>query len=1188
MTDAAFDLATTPLDPGTVLLEASAGTGKTYTLVGILLRLLVEGRIERLDQALVVTFTVAATDELKNRLRKALRAALRACAEPGPDAFLNALAKRPGAAAKFAAALATFDQVAIATIHGFCKRLLEEAAFESHEPFAVEFTPDPLPLLQRAAADALRLQYEPGITTRSALVHVAKFEPNALVETYRLWRRYPDAVLPPDPPDLAPALAAIDAGLQDCVATCDDAALAGIAGITWKDGRSPFALPLAVELPRLRERLQLSPALVLPTLCALGPRNRETLHHRRSTSMATYQAPFFAACDRLAAATDAAVPHLRAELLRAMHQRVELGKQDEGVATFDDLLLRAHAAIVDPERRPALLGALRARHTVGLIDEFQDTDSLQYRIFADCFAERTLFLIGDPKQAIYGFRGADLRTYLKARREAVRHYTLAQNHRSAAPLVDAVTQWFRAHPRPFVDDGISVPKVTAAAAPGRLALHGDGDAVLRFRFATSTTGDFITKPAAEALVAKDVAAEAARLLTGPCRRDGAPLQPHHIAVLTRTNHQATLVQEALRKYGIPSAIGKAGDIFLTDEFAELQRFLLAVLQPSNLRRVRAAMATRLWGLDAATLVGLEGDEARFDEWLERLAQWRRLWLRHGFIVMQEQALVDLAVHERFLRWHAGERRLTNFRQLFELLHDAEHTHRLSPEGLCEWLAHERHKQEDLDYTLRELRLESDGDAVQILTVHGSKGLQYEVVFCPFLWAAIEARPGGTDVAATETGHEVVFRLVKKHPQHAAIARQRLEEELRLAYVAVTRAVRRCYVYWGHLASSAASSAVAWLVHGTRTVPGLVDGKEERNWLEVWQKRCEDDHPQWLPLVHGLAAASGGTIDVTTFGEPPQPTRIPQPVHGTLPQPRRPERQVRAHSLHSFSSLVARSHDAEPAAATESDRPARNVDAAGDAIRPRGIFAFARGPQAGQCLHTILERIDLQNAGSPEARTVVQDVLRSTGLAETEAHAGDLDPVAAVQQALQDLAAARAHAGGPSLAALCSGPRAIEWQFTLPALDADFHALARILAASPGEAAQRQAQRLLDLPSHDLRGFLVGFADLVLEHDGRFWVIDWKSNHLGNDAQDYAADRLLPAMVEHDYVLQYHLYVLALHRQLRARRRDYDPERHLGGVVYAFLRGAVPDSTCGMFFDRVPTPIVERMDRWLAGQREVPR
>lgn len=1175
---APFDLRESPLGPGTVLLEASAGTGKTYTLVGILLRLLLERRIARLDQALVVTFTVAATAELKNRLRLALQETLRAVHEPVKDAFLRDLAQLPGAEAVLQQALAAYDQVGIATIHGFCKRLLEEAAFESGQPFELEFTADPLPLLHRAAADALRNQYEPGTTVRSALLQLGGHTPDALVEAYRLWRRHPDVRLDPSPPDLETHLARAERALPAIVAACDAPAMERIASIEWKGKDRPFAGDAAEERRRFHERLRSQPALVLDTLLALAPASYEARVHMTKTRRTVYEHPFFTACGELEAACRLAGPHLRSHLLLAMHDRVERGKDSEHVLTFDDLLIRADAALQDPERRPVLLQALRARFEVALIDEFQDTDSLQYRVFADLFAGRTLFLIGDPKQAIYGFRGAELRTYLEAKAHAVQEWSLPENHRSSRAMVTALGHLWGAHPCAFVGDLRAEP-VRAAAPAGALAITGDGHAALRWRFVPMLDGPkpFRNKPDAEACIVADVAAEACRLLTGGARIDGAPVRARDLAILTRTNAQAMAVQGALRAVGVPSAIGKAGDIFATDELGELQRFLHAVLQPGDLRRVRTAMATRLWGFDAAALAALEADDAAFDRQLERLAFWRRLWLRSGYIVMQEQVLVDLDVHARFLSWHDGERRLTNFRQLFELLHAAEHTHRLSPEGLLQWLHHERTNQDDLDYTLRELRLESDEDAAQILTVHGSKGLQYEIVFCPFLWDAKGPRKA-VDVATTKTGHELAFALDTADPRHAQLQRERFEEDLRLAYVAMTRAKRRCYVHWGGVAQAAASSAPTWLLLARSEHARPADSPQAADELTKWFARAKAETSRWREKLAELAAASEGTIDVTDVPPSASTERVPAKEPQVLRPPLRLGRHVSARALHSFSSLVAHApgHEAAPER-RDADRPPSAAPGAA-----RGVFAFARGPAAGQCLHTILERVDLANAHSAATAEVIRDVLLAAGLADPSAHDGELEPVADVQRALGELAAATVFPGGPTIAQLASGRRQVEWQFALPTAEADVQTLAAIFADSASTAARSQAERLRALGPQTLRGFLIGFVDLVAEHDGRYWVLDWKSNHLGNDAADYAPDRLATVMSEHDYVLQYHLYVLALHRHLRARLPGYDPERDLGGVAYAFLRGAVPGSSCGMFHDRVPGTLVAAMDEWASG------
>jgi exodeoxyribonuclease V beta subunit len=1179
-----FDLRTAILEPGTVLLEASAGTGKTYTLVGILLRLLLERHIERLDQALVVTFTVAATDELKNRLRTALRTTLRAAEgdTDSVDSFHRELARRPGAATILRQALDGFDEVGIATIHSFCKRLLERAAFETHEPFALEFTVDPLPLLYRAAADALRMQYRPGVTARSALLQLGNHGPPALVDTYRLWRRHPQVTLSPWPADLEPRLAAVDEALTAAAAVFDARTEQILRDVEWLAKKSPFGDDPDGDMVRLRARLAAQPAIALDVLLACAP-NASTQRAKKA-SLPRLRGPFFVACDELWRTVHEALPHLRSELLARMHERVERGKRADNVLGFDDLLLRAHAALHDEARRPVLLQAIREQYTVALIDEFQDTDSLQYDVFADCFAGRTLFLIGDPKQAIYGFRGADLRTYLAAREHAVRRHTLADNYRSSAAMVAAVGTLFTHHARPFVTPEIDAPAIAAAAAPDALRITGDGDAVFRWRFVPpNADGEFWNKHDAEARIAADVAAEASRLLRSAARLDGRPLRPNDLAVLTRTNRQAVVIQDALRACGIPSAIGKAGDIFQTDELAELQRFLQAVLQPGDLRRVRVAMATRLWGLDAAALRALDDDDERLEAHLESLARWRRLWLRRGLVVMLEQALADLRVHARWLSWHGGERRLTNLRQLIEILHDAEHAHRLSPEGVLEWLLEERANQDDLDYTLRELRLESDDDAVQILTVHGSKGLQYEVVFCPFLWDAKDPRT--TDLVPTgEHGHDLAFDLNVRNPLRSHLQRERLTEDARLAYVAVTRARRRCYVHWGATCTAAAGSAPTWLVASRHEQPPATEDRARESWVVAWQDRMKAAVGRWRGHLDALVATSGGTMSAVDVAEAPMPERVPRPPATALHPARTTSRVLAARGLHSFSSLVAVAHAQEQAPEPVPDRddaPLAGRAAPAPSTPARGIFAFARGAAAGQCLHTILEHVELHAAASPATADVVRATLEQTGLLDADAHEGEIDPVPDVQRALVDLGQALAFPGGPTLASLCAGTRQVEWQFALPAARADFAELVTAFAESSSEPARRQAERLRALPPQTLRGFLVGFVDLVVEHDGRYWVLDWKSNHLGNDASDYTPSALATAMHEHDYVLQYHLYVLALHRHLRERLPGYDHERHMGGVVYAFLRGAMPGSACGMVFHRVPVALVDAMDRWIA-------
>ncbi|MBL8734348.1 MAG: UvrD-helicase domain-containing protein [Planctomycetes bacterium] len=1168
-----FDLIADRLDEGTVVLEASAGTGKTYTLTGIVLRLLLEGQVQRLEQILVVTFTIAATDELKARLRRGLQQALGVLdGDATDDTFLASLARHgaPGRQ-RLREALDQFDQLGVQTMHGFCKRLLDDAAFESHELFEVDFATDEHPLWLRAAADALRRVRAFDGPLLADLLHGEALDPETLIPAYRAWRRHPDVSLDPAQPDLQQALLRCEVASRDAARLWSADAADRLQHADYFAQKSPLPADAEGFLRELTARLAGDPRELTGTLRSLSRRllgKRTKKHSRQSFDQA-----FFIACDAVADAADLAAMHLRSHLLLDMHARLEAHKRRDRVMTFQDLLERAHAALHDPARAPGLLAALRQRYLVGLIDEFQDTDALQYEIFARIFANRPLFLIGDPKQSIYGFRGADLDTYTAAVRTAVATPTLPTNHRSASLLVQAVSHLF-AREAAFVLPGLGLPAVRAKAGDHDLLLTGDDAPPLRWRLLPPPPwGDALWgRDQGREAIANDVADEIERLLASDVRIDGRRLRAGDIAVLTRLNIEATLVQETLRRRAVHAVIGKAGDVFQTDERHDLERLLRAVLQPLDLQLARAAMATRLWGLSAAELQALDSDDLDFDDQLARLEGWRQAWTRSGFFVMQERVLDELDTTARLLQQTGGERRLTNLQQLAEMLHAAEHEHRLSPEGLLRWLGHEAEQQDEVDYQRRELRLESDADAVQILTMHGSKGLQYEVVFCPFLWDG--RMPVLTNLVTGSGGRKVLVPAADKDdPAVRAADRLRLAEDVRLAYVAVTRARRRCYVHWGPIGSRAGyhRSALGWLL------PPFVAADD-------WPPTAKDLANGLEAALRAHAAAGGGSMDVTCLDSdalarprplPPVPCALPEDAR-LRPAPAKPLPSRRAIGLFSFTSLVAN----RPAEVTARD--VRDPALPADSGPGRGIFGFARGAAAGVCLHDILEHVPLHRLDDDASRRVEQ-LLATHGLLEPGAHPGAVEPLADVMQNLRDLAAA-VLPQGPSLATLTQGARSAEWQFTFPLTGTDLHQLARTFAEHGGDVAQGYAPRLAALPPRLLQGFVNGFADLIAEHDGRYWLLDWKSNHLGDRAEHYGGAALRRSMAEHDYVLQYHLYALALHRHLTARLPGYDYDRHFGGAVYVYLRGAIAGTTNGLFVDRPPRPLLAAMDRWAAASR----
>ncbi|MFT4511955.1 MAG: exodeoxyribonuclease V beta subunit [Planctomycetota bacterium] len=1191
-----FELQTAPLDEGTVLLEASAGTGKTYTLTGILVRMLLEGHVDHVEQALVVTFTTAAADELKNRLRDAIQRAHRVClGHKDDDPFFQSLHTfgKKGAT-QLRRALDEFDQASVMTIHGFCKRLLDESAFESDEPFDLDFAIDVTPLWHAAAADALRLVRVHDSLMLGSVLHDAKLDPTALVRLYRNWQRYPNVALEPSDPQLGVHLANLGAAVHRAAAQWDDDLLSYVAGFKWQKKYLPTPGDLRQHFEQASEPLNGRPELCLSMFDRLSTeRLRKELFKRGAPQL---EQPFFATCDEVRAEWLLTVNHLRTDLMVHMHERLERLKREQALLTFDDLLSRTHAAITDPERRDALLHALHDRYSVALIDEFQDTDERQYEILSQSFRNRPLFLVGDPKQSIYAFRGADLRTYLGAVNDAVQKNTLQTNYRSSEQLVASVNQLF-ARAGSFVEPDIRMQKVRANAKSGELQIEDDDGAAMRFRLLQHEINDKglavdLNPEDTRRRIARDVTNEIQRLLDGPPRIEGRRILPRHIAVLSRRNVEAVMIQEHLRDAGIISVIGKAGDVFETDELAELERLLLAVQRPNDVMSARAALTTRLWGYNAEELANLEQDEAKLEQELNRLETWRLLWIHKGFVVMKEQMLQDLKVNARMLQRNDGERRLTNLQQLCEMLHQAEHDHRLSPEGLLHWLRHERTHKDEIDYQRRELRLESDEDAVQILTMHGSKGLQYEIVFCPFLWDGRGAQTQNTALDDERDGKEpgdrrFAFDVETSDPGWLNSEADRLAEDCRLAYVALTRAKRRCYVHWGPIGYSTGGywrSALAWLLQ-----PDNVD-QHKKEWQLTWGKAFKNRSGNLATDLQRIADNSHGSISIDHVDDARTRAAVPtepNPNKGTAgkakPKTKRSNRRRESRRplvVHSFSSLVAGS---EPGVhAHEVRDPETQAPAVG-----QDIFGFARGADAGLCLHTVLEHVDLHGLEQAPARALVVKTLTQHGMLDSDAHPGVLDPTEAVLDNLRNLAGARVHENGATVLDICGGVRIAEWKFTIPIAQPNLKTLAECFAQSTCEVAQGYANRLSQLAPQHFAGFLTGFADLITECDGRYWIVDWKSNHLGNTAADYNESALLQAMQGHDYILQYHLYVLAWHRQLRTRLPGYDYDEHFGGVSYAFLRGAVPNETSGMFYARPPRELVDAMDAWAAGISRAP-
>ena len=1175
MSDAVFD---TPL-AGASLIEASAGTGKTFALAGLFVRAVVERRLQP-QQILAVTFTVAATQELRARVRLRLQqaAALAAGWQPGDPAVRDgddaqtALLRRllhaavdggesPAAARlRLARAARDLDLAQIATIHGFCQRVLAEHALDAGQApgdAAIE-TAQAQARAQlavalwrehaQAAEDAafLRRWFGDIDGLRDALRDLLSHEP--------MLPGAP-AELPEDPgPRIAAAWWALRQRFHLEGTQTRNRLLAAIEAKVLKNNQYK-----AEHLDALWEWFSVQgeepPRDLHPKLPKLTP---EALLAGTSAAGAgkTPQSALFGAIAEFLSKQALFAPWLEANDLQRLHAfRENARKRDaERKAAlqrrdFDDLIGTLHAAVQDEATRAPLAGALRAQYRLALVDEFQDTDARQWAIFRALFAasgedDGGLVLVGDPKQAIYRFRGGDVQAYVAARGDVQRDdIRLAHNFRSRPSLLAAVNALFQGAPGDALGAGIGFQPVSPGHKAHDADLQCDGAPAVPLAFHvvpprvakgkdTDWTKDASVEHAAalcaEAIRERLQLAQDRRLL----RRDGdglRPVEPRDCAVLVRTHAEGTAVRRALARRGVPAATVERSSLFASADAGDLLVLLLALLHGDDDARLRAALATPLFGQDAAAIAALEDDGEALHGWHRRFDGWRTRWQRHGPQAMLAQVVAGQS--PRLLGGEDGERRIANLLQLGELLQEAS-ARSLGRQGQVDWLQ-AAIAQPDAEDEAQLPRLESDADRVQILTLHKSKGLEFPLVFLPFVAIGRDEKRQGAQLQVAVHHHhgERVRQWATAHAHGdaaswadavAAHLGEDRAEDMRLLYVGLTRAREALWLCGGALASNA-NTALHRLLGGN------------------------------APSA-GLRAALGDGLRVSEGLPPDNFARLPalKPEH--VPPARDPARGVaRDWWIHSFSQL----HRQAPQGlhALEDETPADDERAAGPVAPPDLAAVDPRfaGPRFGNVLHHALEHADFaawrDAHGLPDGqRDVLLRAFAAFGYRDDEAQAGLPVLVPLLSRTLR-ATVPLAGGGGLRLCDLAPRDRIDEMEFHFALRGAGVHDLIGVLHAH-GVLRGRQGFGAW----HTLSGLMTGKIDLTCRVDGRFYVVDYKTNRL--PAYDAAA--LAQAMIESEYDWQALLYAVALQRWLRSKLgRAYDFDTHVGGVRYLFCRGLDP-------------------------------
>lgn len=1252
---------------GSHLIEASAGTGKTFTIALLYVRLVLGHGLKEQQglippEILVVTFTEAATRELRDRIRARLADAARYFGEEasgmeGVPVQLETLradfprAEWPECAHRLAQAAEWMDEAAVSTIHAWCYRMLREHAFDSLSLFEQTLETDQSEWLAETVRDYWRIFYYPMSVLETEWIASCWADPRVLQKR------------------IQPLLSNVD--LLPRVANLNDAIHAAVElrrevladlkrpWLQWVDELRNF-LDQAVARKQVNTQ-KVQARWYLPWLeklyaWASNP-EQETIDIGTGWSRLSVQGmdevwiaqtplpdhPAFAAIASLKPALENLPTPESALLSHAacwIAERFKVACKQRASMGFNDLLTTLDAALKGLHGA-RLAQTLRQQFPVALIDEFQDTDPVQYAIFnriyepANNRQDSALILIGDPKQAIYSFRGADIYTYLQARQAMeggghTRLYTLDENFRSTHAMVSAVNHCFsyadqrsdgkgaflfgtkqgnpvpfhpvrsRGRPHEFRVDGACVPALMFAEQ----APLPDGKTLSKTDYCVQTAAvcatritrwlnagsmgqaGFIASEHENTQADVDTASAASTFTSAPAPytpQKLQPLKPGDIAVLVNNRIEAAYIRQALAKRGVRSVyLSDQESVFATDEAVEVLQWLLACATPDDGRLLRAALSTAALGLSWHELDRLFTDEAAWESRVIQFKAYREIWHHQGILPMLRRILFDFDCPHRFLaqgldvRGNTGERRLTDFLHLAELLQQASFT--LDGEQALIRFLSEQMMLPAGDADGRRLRLESDADLVQIVTIHKSKGLEYPLVFLPFICTARVASKDQVPLKwHDEYGHlNLVLKAGQEDLQRADT--ERLAEDIRKLYVALTRAR---YVTWLGLAPIKEWESCAF-AHLLETQPSIAryqqavaDFVKEKPEQVVRDELQKNDERFFLATQNQLSGKARKMQKI--FREAwwiGSYSAIRYEGHSA-------DRQAMAALLPEESAQVGYMLESQQG----SDREGHVMHPLPIAVVREtvlGMHGFYKGAQAGTFLHGLMELA--ARKGFAQVLADIESSQKTPSFIRESCHVQGWSQWA---ETLTDWMRSLLSTALPLIGRDGTNSKSIrfseldvvrpEMEFLFEARHVHLGRLDDLVQVSTLSGRERPA-----LLPDQINGMLKGYIDLVFEQDGCYYIADYKSNWLGEDDRCYTRDAMEEAICTHRYDVQYVLYLLALHRLLKVRLSGYDYDRHVGGALYLFVRGIDARPTAGVHFERPPASLIHALDAMFSG------
>ncbi|MBN2281658.1 MAG: exodeoxyribonuclease V subunit beta [Candidatus Marinimicrobia bacterium] len=1138
-----------PIDSQVSLIEASAGTGKTYNIQNLFMRLIMEKDFP-IESLLVVTFTDAATRELKSRIRTILTNLnhfFEGRCVPEKERVEQLIADRNVSknllASRIEKALRNFDKASIFTIHGFCKKSLEENVFATGSFFNRELQKNTDTVIERITQDFFRKYVYKMNPVEHQVVLYLEFTVKSCLTFLKDLENKSNIIFNSDYSafDFWPAFEKVK---EKLLAAFDKERIINkLTPQIISQAKGQYS-PENLDLYLTKTEYFLDDKFDFGSFHYLEKFTASAIRSALKAKKVYPEDEFFQAMDELFLMVSSFKIALYQKLYQYFLHEFQIEKNIEIFHTFNDLIQVLENSL---KKNPDLVNNISKNYQAVLIDEFQDTDSLQYSIFHQLFIQKSkpTFLIGDPKQAIYSFRGGDIYAYKSARDYVLsssgHFYTLPTNYRSTTMMVRALNDFFGdvSRKNKFLSDFIDFRKVDAKidcrdhlagqAGPLQKSLHifyhpDSENNDQRDSFAINRTVFDILKLLSEPDY-QIIEAGTSRLIS-----------PRDIAILVNTHRQAEALLSPLKNVGIPAVIQTDGSVYDSEEAEAFFRLLKAIYEPGNLKALRGALTSFLFDVTAEELYQMHHENsAEMDRWLLFFRECQRKWMKGSFIEAFNYLMLETNLKPRLLSLENGDRKITNLFHLQELIQQKEIDAALGLSGIVNWYGNQlnpdtREKKDDT-----ELRLETDQEALKIMTIHKSKGLEFPIVFCPFLWS------GKIDVSKKlfleyhNASHQKIIDLEKLETHKAQ--QEILEEDIRLVYVALTRAKYATYI---SVPSNKEANALHYFLFRQQEGqnPEILNSlkmstviRDFSAYDNIAMTFCSDE-----PKVEGRYQMRA-----------PGPQKAVQKIQfeGNLSR----QWQISSFSSLSKSNLSGPSHDLR-----DYDEVSRQPET--DNSEELNIFTFPAGTKTGNCWHEIFEEISFRDDGE-KILEVAKAKLNRFGIVPDSSHRFQ-DYAYITRQMVENVLQCKISTKEDlQLIDIPREKRLSELEF--------FFTLGDNVSQKELNTLLKNYNIVFDGPIP--KGFMSGFIDLVFCREEKYYILDWKSNAIGPAAEDYILQNIEAEMEKHLYKLQYLVYSVALHRYLQVRLPDYDYGKHFGGVFYLFLRGVkkeIPES--GVYFD----------------------